>query len=407
MASVTLADLHARNITLPWYEAVAIVQELCSVATQSSRGSVHVPELSGIAITDSGEVDVVSGPAQADAVGRAAHILSALLTDPEVPVKLRFLLVEATSATPQQTSVAHFSKDLDYFERPGRNHQIRVAYQRCHVAASEPAKPRVEAEAAEASQGRERPSEQDSKMPHQQRRRGRRTMAVALVAAAFAGGIAATLLWTGQSSVDWPQIAGPELLEQTRVAAFSGLEWATGQLGLNGEMPPTPEEDVLEVKKKPAAPPRRHASSSRVVAVPANELTVVAPSKMPMPVPELQAPKADPVQEPAEKPVPTRKAASGASVFYTSADREVQPPMVVYPQMPPDDELNPSRPDVASMQILVSETGSVLHVRMGPGPSRMSHFMFLSAAKAWRFQPALKDGEPVPYLITQRWATGR
>ena len=115
---VTLAELVASNVPLKWYEAVAIVQETCDVAASSALG-VHIPELAGIEITERGSVRVQPGNPQGDAVSRAAHTLGALLTDPELPVKLR-LLIEVTSTSPQYLSLAELSKDLQQFERPRR-----------------------------------------------------------------------------------------------------------------------------------------------------------------------------------------------------------------------------------------------------------------------------------------------
>jgi outer membrane biosynthesis protein TonB len=55
------------------------------------------------------------------------------------------------------------------------------------------------------------------------------------------------------------------------------------------------------------------------------------------------------------------------------------------------------------MEIVVSATGEVERVRLVNGPTRMPDMMLLSAAKSWRFRPALKDGEPVRYRTTASW----
>jgi hypothetical protein len=56
------------------------------------------------------------------------------------------------------------------------------------------------------------------------------------------------------------------------------------------------------------------------------------------------------------------------------------------------------------MELLISETGSVEQVRLIAGPSRLPDVMLLSGAKAWRFQPASRDGEAVRYRARVSWA---
>ena len=56
------------------------------------------------------------------------------------------------------------------------------------------------------------------------------------------------------------------------------------------------------------------------------------------------------------------------------------------------------------MELLISETGSVERVRLVAGPSRLPDVMLLSGAKAWRFQPASRDGEAVRYRALVSWA---
>jgi len=48
----------------------------------------------------------------------------------------------------------------------------------------------------------------------------------------------------------------------------------------------------------------------------------------------------------------------------------------------------------------VSTAGTVESVRLLKAPRSVHDSMFLSAAKAWQFQPALKDGFPVRYRKT-------
>ena len=47
----------------------------------------------------------------------------------------------------------------------------------------------------------------------------------------------------------------------------------------------------------------------------------------------------------------------------------------------------------------MDETGVVDRVKFINKPERLRQGMLLSAMKAWRYHPALKDGHPVKYII--------
>jgi hypothetical protein len=48
--------------------------------------------------------------------------------------------------------------------------------------------------------------------------------------------------------------------------------------------------------------------------------------------------------------------------------------------------------------MLVSESGRVERVRLQSARSTLHERMLVSAAKAWRFRPAVRDGVPVKYV---------
>jgi hypothetical protein len=91
---------------------------------------------------------------------------------------------------------------------------------------------------------------------------------------------------------------------------------------------------------------------------------------------------------------------------YSIADRDVRPPIMYYPQLPPFLELNTPPGAVNAMELLVTPEGNVDRVQMMQGPSRMPDMMLLSSAKTWRFRPALKNGQPVWYRTNVRWTGG-
>jgi outer membrane biosynthesis protein TonB len=93
-----------------------------------------------------------------------------------------------------------------------------------------------------------------------------------------------------------------------------------------------------------------------------------------------------------------------ANAIYSRDDSEVQPPVMLYPQMPPPLIVGgPPEGIVNSMELVIAPDGSVERVRLISAPRRMADMMLLSGAKLWRFSPAVKDGKPVRYRTTLSW----
>ena len=75
------------------------------------------------------------------------------------------------------------------------------------------------------------------------------------------------------------------------------------------------------------------------------------------------------------------------------------PPQSIYPKLPAD------RPGVSAdgrtvLDLLISAEGQVESVRMRTPPRDIHEFMLVSAAKAWRFDPATVHGRPVRFLYS-------
>jgi TonB family protein len=58
--------------------------------------------------------------------------------------------------------------------------------------------------------------------------------------------------------------------------------------------------------------------------------------------------------------------------------------------------------DVGTLELTVTETGSVAHVKLTSPSGRYQERMLVAAAKTWRFQPATKDGRAVRFLARVR-----
>jgi hypothetical protein len=89
--------------------------------------------------------------------------------------------------------------------------------------------------------------------------------------------------------------------------------------------------------------------------------------------------------------------------IYSVADLDVTPPAFMHPQLPAQ-FLSGLRPDMNTIELIVSEGGIVERVRLVSTPRRMPDMMLLSGAKNWTFEPALKDGQSVRYRLELSWA---
>jgi len=93
---------------------------------------------------------------------------------------------------------------------------------------------------------------------------------------------------------------------------------------------------------------------------------------------------------------------------YSAADEDVTPPIPIDQQF--RDAPTSAEEDVAAIDIVVDETGHVESATLLSGSGTLQTAMLgaanLSAAKTWRFNPAVRAGRPVKYRRTV-WVSTR
>jgi hypothetical protein len=143
----------------------------------------------------------------------------------------------------------------------------------------------------------------------------------------------------------------------------------------------------------------------------------VTPITMPPPAPPAAAPIVIPAPTPSAGPSPTgdgRRAAiprgprgtRGRPTLYSENDADVAPPVMLRQQLPsallePDSAVPEDWP---YLELLIDEHGAVERVRLraktpAPGQTLYRHRMLIAAAKAWQFEPAQLNGQPVRYVM--------
>lgn len=175
----------------------------------------------------------------------------------------------------------------------------------------------------------------------------------------------------------------------TRLAA-QAVELTASTLGRMTGSSATRRDITLEAPTKPAPPvsaaaaARRTAPADAVEGAPLPNVEVAAAVT---PVAATESP------QPFEAPVDPR--------VYTMLDVTVVPPRPLYSLFPadPSDGTNPA--EMGLVEFVVDEEGYVQVVNLIE-PGTVIDSMMLAAIKAWRFQPALREGRPVKYRAAVR-----
>ena len=114
------------------------------------------------------------------------------------------------------------------------------------------------------------------------------------------------------------------------------------------------------------------------------------PPELPKPVAAAPAPVAPPQPAPRDRPDPAK--------IYTMYDQGVTAPVIVRQDMP---RLTPMMTQQATdrgvIEVIINEQGRVEAATIRQSVQPMYDSQLLSAAKDWRYQPAIANGQPVKY----------
>jgi hypothetical protein len=402
---VTLANILGTQVSLQWYEAVAVVREVADrlVSASSDRA---IPELQQIRLSPEGHLDIMGVIATDEPVRRMGQLLQALLAHAEAPVQLRLVITQATAPNPQYRSIRDYSEALGFFERPERSTVLQsLASRVTGAAASAPATHPLTLDTVAPLPGPSSKEKDESKKSGERRNRRWRAWGAALVALVVLGAAAGGLWYAHKRGI------GPQNKEEASdlanrasdavgAAIVHGASAVTDTLGL-GRIVPAKELDPPAAAPEPASPPKVPQSRRREPAAPATEVasSIIAFDLEP-------APPAD--RGPSARPGVASTTASGApevdldtdDTIYSVDSRLITPPVGVRPklarQLPPD--FDPTR--LGRIELIIGVDGSVESAKLLGPPRTVNDGLFLSVAKAWTFQPALRNGVPVRYRKT-------
>jgi hypothetical protein len=443
--ALTLSQILGRGVSLDWHEGVAIVRGVMEWLTTRNQTSV-APDLDQIQILSSGRIEVTRGSKVDEPVRRLGQLLHATIGNADPPVKLRLVISEAMAPTPVFGSIREFDQALEYFERPDRAAVLQGLFARASALPLSDGAPAPTLNAVAPLS--------PSPVPTATKPRPKRRVAPLAAAAAVT---AAAIAWveygrtTGAVSPDDVSAVAQRVGDRVGSTLMSGLSAITQRVGLGRLVSEGAEAASVETpaaaaeaptltrantapsastqSARPAPLPTVEPASARSSRSPERGASAVVPSQTPA-APVSAAPRGEPVQvlafdldpkvradsiapAPIERSVVTvtvrQQAVSAPSedaAVYSSESAGVEPPIAVRPQLPTALPPNVNRDTLIEIELVVSEAGSVDSVRLLGEARNMYDGMWLSAIKAWQFQPAVKGGDAVKYRKTV-WIAAR
>jgi hypothetical protein len=414
-----LSDVLGSGVPLEWYESVALVRGVVDRQLEGSEERPLIPALDQVQLTADGQVTLLGGHVVDEPVRRMGQILQAILSHSDPPVQLRLVASQATAPTPAYSSLREYSEALLFFERPGRSAILQALYARAALAVSNSSAP---GPAPTLDEMAPLPSKKKQLDPVRQiavatSRRRKALVAVSVVALLLGCAAAAKYARTpsGVSRLKMLTARTVQASDGIGGTVVSAVSTVTDRVGLGRLVPAgtsgasTPIAPALK-KAEPAQkrhqeqkrPPVNHSQLQPKPLVGFDLDLPPTPAVVPA-VSASVAPSSGPAiasaAPPSKRPIAVAGHSSDSTI-YSPDSRGVSAPVGVKPQLPRrlPAELDPN--GLGRIELIVSSDGTVESVKLLKAPRNVHDSMFLSAAKAWQFQPALKDGFPVRYRKT-------
>jgi hypothetical protein len=396
---IPLRELRLPGVALDWHEAAALVAAL-AVAVRDVE-LPRSPAFEAIGLALDGDVGIVNGAMhEGTPVQGVAAVLGRLLESRPCPVELVQLAQRYRDTNPVEEPAAaldRFLRDLSFFERPGRGEMLRELAKRAVLVVEQSrASDALERLRERARQQSDEPRpvappavEVAESMRQLARRLALPSAIVALVALLVAF-LAASFLTTDKTP------------EPTASAAAQPVDDEVAPEPAPARSVPTPASPVRAVRVGPST---RGASAP---APRARDRVLPAEPQKPDPgtPPTRTAGSVDVrVNELAGRALPANVASAPEArpgVIYALGDQGVQPPILLRPHLPAEPAPGVAPESVGTLELIVSESGAVEHVRLTSPSNRFQDRMLVAAAKAWVFKPALRDGRPVRFRTTIR-----
>jgi hypothetical protein len=439
---VTLADLRARSTVPSWQQAVAIVQELF-LATVGERGSAaRLPDIAHIGLNPDGSVALLpQSSIPENPVRHLAVLLCLMLENVPAPGPLLDLAERNLKDPPEFPVPEEFTRSLRYFERPGRDEDIKELVTRAERAREQ--KPlenelrHLEERARQLLEAKEIPErhvlERDGTVTIVKREpelgRGPRLPAVSTAEVLGPDDVPPVRAkWDVHGTVRLVIIVaavgffaywithrdtaqGPTSVEEQVAGA---ARRAFGDAPRGGPGTSSPSADRAPVPTPPPSPDtpttgssgrltststapagRRSSSAPAATGARSGASAAVGQGSPTAPVEPLPAVQGGPIA-----PLEQDRRGPASERTFSGGDTEVTPPVLLGRGAPAPVAGAPA----ATYEVMIDASGNVEQVRLIAGDRGMRESMMRAHVKSWKFRPATSRGGAVPYRMQIRVA---
>jgi len=406
--------LVTKDVPFEWHDAVAIVAQLVAqVREDIPFAQPRIPELRAISLEETGTLSLSTNAQTLPGMPGAAQILQQLLSGRDQPPPLRLYLMQALTADPVPT-LGGFADELLKWERPNRQQKLATLYARSVVKAGaiavteEP--PRVRDEVFLRSPPVETPPPAPPKVkkpkPPPDPDAPNTPMVIGVlvtVAALIIGGAAWYILGRPASA---PAEVQAEVSAPTKKLDRKDIA-----------LPPTPKPPAPAIDppprgRRPAAPlPAALVEDAEAELARARELfqrqeyasANIAFDRVLEMLENTSSPQAEEIRQAATALAEVSRAAiaeqaEAAIQEYRTGDEGVSDP-VPLAYLPPRPNPNTPPEGLQVLEVHINTAGTVDSAKFVMNRPTFRNSWWTSAAKAWRFTPATRDGRPVRFVM--------
>jgi hypothetical protein len=420
--SVRLDEILRRQPGIGWQEGVSVVQAICRALPDAGTGDARFPLPAEVSISAEGVVSLLCRPSGFPGVTAAGRLLGEML-QADVPVRLRQIQSDAVAPTPTFDSVRDFSAALAYFERPDAQTLIEQLYVRAAQAGVAPEVPldlaaledflpeggsrRAPATAAATPAGADqhtaelRARLQDAPT-YPPARRARNVWTAAAVGAVVI--VSGALLAYGRERLmperQAYEVAPGEATSAPESTTPIGAPAGGGPAALKTRAPKSRVIPAADGDDGSTTPPAAAAEAGTKSTPSGASGWIVSATEIQPYLPDSRPTAALPIVSlhPGDR---AESALTGpdasADFIYSHGNPDVIPPVAIRPHLPSEPPADSAPDHLMVLELVVSTKGDVESVRLLTVPRTVNDFMIVSAAKAWLFAPAKRNGRPVKY----------
>jgi hypothetical protein len=409
--SVPLSMLLTKDVSYEWHDGVALAAQLVAqVQSDIPNAQSRIPDLRAVTLEENGTLTLSAHPDHAmPAMPGAAQILQQLLSGKDQPAPLRLFAMQAATAEPTPT-LDSFADELLKWERPNRRAKLSALYFRAleHIgsaALTEEARAREEriySAKHDARPAAQAPPKKKKKAAPKDQGSVNRSQAVGLaiiVLALIVGGGAWYMLGRPSPAALLDRVTGTSQPAPPEENAAAGAVPET-------ETPPSTSRPVP--RRRTA---REEAAAADAEMVRARELfqrqeyaaAGVAFERVVELLGTESSPQAEEVRQVAKSLAEVSRAAiaeqaEAALREYRTGDAGVNDPIPLA-YLPPKPSPNTPPEMLQVLEVHVNAVGTVDSAKFVMNRPSFRNSWWTSAAKAWRFNPATKDGKPVRFVM--------